>query len=212
MKYKIGDRVQIVEDTCYDECQLGNLGTIIEVKIGDGYMVAMDGWDYTSWPEGEKSHYFWERELGDIKEITVPVLLDNESLIPTYGSKKSAGADLRANIEEAFVIYPMQRSIIPTGVRLELPVGYEAQIRPRSGLAAKHAITVLNSPGTIDEDYRGEIKVILINLSSTNYTVEPGERIAQMVIAPYVQGEFKIKEELTETERGSDGLGSTGSN
>ena len=123
---------------------------------------------------------------------------------------QSAGMDLKANIEEPVTIAPLQRVMVPTGLSIALPEGTEAQIRPRSGLAAKHGITVLNTPGTIDADYRGEIKVILVNLSDTAFTVNPGERIAQMVVARYEHVEWEETESLDETERGAGGFGSTG--
>lgn len=130
--------------------------------------------------------------------------------LPTYATAQSAGMDLRANNEEPIVINPLERKLIPTGLFIALPVGYEAQIRPRSGLAFKKGITVLNSPGTIDADYRGEIGVLLVNLSNEPFEVVNGERIAQMVIARHEQGEFVPVEILDETERGAGGYGHTG--
>lgn len=130
--------------------------------------------------------------------------------LPTYATSQSAGMDLRANNEEPIVIKPLERKLIPTGLFIALPVGYEAQIRPRSGLAFKKGITVLNSPGTIDADYRGEIGVLLVNLSNEPFEVVNGERIAQMVIARHEQGEFVPVEILDETERGAGGYGHTG--
>ena len=130
--------------------------------------------------------------------------------LPTYATAQSAGMDLRANNEEPIVINPLERKLIPTGLFIALPVGYEAQIRPRSGLAFKKGITVLNSPGTIDADYRGEIGVLLVNLSNEPFEVVNGERIAQMVIARHEQGEFVPVEVLDETERGAGGYGHTG--
>ncbi|MCL2413124.1 MAG: dUTP diphosphatase [Bacteroidales bacterium] len=130
--------------------------------------------------------------------------------LPTYETKSSAGMDLRANLNEDIVLKPLERALIPTGLRLELPIGYEAQIRPRSGLAAKHGITVLNSPGTIDADYRGEIKVVLINLSDENFTIKHGERMAQMVIAKHETVVFCEVSEVSQTERGEGGFGHTG--
>ncbi len=130
--------------------------------------------------------------------------------LPQYATALSAGLDLRANISEPVLIKPLERKLIPTGLFIELPEGYEAQIRPRSGLAIKKGITVLNSPGTIDADYRGEICVILINLSSEDFLIEDGERICQMVIASHVQAEWQLVEELNETERGAGGFGHTG--
>lgn len=130
--------------------------------------------------------------------------------VPEYATKQSAGVDLKANIDEPVVIGPLQRAVIPTGLSVALPEGTEAQVRPRSGLAAKHGVTVLNSPGTIDADYRGEIKVILVNLSDMPFTVNPGERIAQMVIARYERVTWNEVVSLDVTERGEGGFGSTG--
>lgn len=129
---------------------------------------------------------------------------------PFYATEKSAGMDLKADIAEPIVLGPLERAMIPTGLYIALPDGTEAQVRPRSGLAAKHGISVLNAPGTIDADYRGEIKVILVNLSNEPFTVNPGERIAQMVIARYEKVEWDEVEVLDETERGEGGFGSTG--
>ncbi len=130
--------------------------------------------------------------------------------LPGYETIASAGMDLRANLEIPVQLRPMERSIVKTGLFMELPVGYEAQVRPRSGLAAKNGVTVLNAPGTIDADYRGEIGVILINLSQEDFTLEDGERIAQMVIAKHERAEWIEVEELSETQRGTGGFGSTG--
>jgi dUTP pyrophosphatase len=129
---------------------------------------------------------------------------------PFYATERSAGMDIKANIETPIALQPLQRAMVPTGLYIALPEGTEAQIRPRSGLAAKHGITVLNTPGTIDADYRGEIKVILVNLSNEEFTVNPGERIAQMVVARYEKVEWDSVEALDETERGAGGFGSTG--
>ena len=129
---------------------------------------------------------------------------------PFYATERSAGMDIKANIEAPIALQPLQRAMVPTGLYIALPEGTEAQIRPRSGLAAKHGITVLNTPGTIDADYRGEIKVILVNLSNEEFTINPGERIAQMVVARYEQVEWDSVEVLDETERGVGGFGSTG--
>ena len=129
---------------------------------------------------------------------------------PFYATVNSAGMDLKANIEEPITLAPLQRAMVPTGLYIALPEGTEAQVRPRSGLAAKHGVTVLNTPGTIDADYRGEIKVILVNLSNEPFTINPGERIAQMVVARYEKVEWDIVESLDETERGAGGFGSTG--
>ena len=130
--------------------------------------------------------------------------------LPTYATAQSAGLDLRANIGEPIVLMPMERRLIPTGLYMALPPGYEAQVRPRSGLALKHGITVLNSPGTIDADYRGEVGVLLINLSQQPFTVNDGERVAQMVVARHEQAELIATEVLDETERGAGGYGHTG--
>ena len=130
--------------------------------------------------------------------------------MPTYATSQSAGMDLRANLEEPVVLHPMERRLIPTGLHIALPEGYEAQVRPRSGLALKHGLTVLNAPGTIDADYRGEIGVVLINLSQEDSTINDGERIAQLVVARYEQVEFSLVETLDETERGEGGYGHTG--
>lgn len=129
---------------------------------------------------------------------------------PFYATERSAGMDIKANIEEPITLQPLQRAMVPTGLYIALPEGTEAQIRPRSGLAAKHGITVLNTPGTIDADYRGEIKVILVNLSNEEFVINPGERIAQMVVARYEQVEWDAVEVLDDTERGAGGFGSTG--
>ncbi|WP_194768224.1 dUTP diphosphatase [Tamlana sp. I1] len=130
--------------------------------------------------------------------------------LPNYETLASAGMDLRANLSESRVLKPLERSIVGTGLFIELPVGYEAQVRPRSGLAAKKGVTVLNAPGTIDADYRGEIGVILVNLSNEDFTIQNGERIAQIVIAKHERAEWELVEELTETDRGEGGFGSTG--
>ena len=132
--------------------------------------------------------------------------------VPSYATELSAGMDLKANITEPVTIESLERAIVPTGLFIELPEGYEAQVRPRSGLAAKFGITVANAPGTIDADYRGEVKVILVNLSKEKFVVNPGERIAQMVIAKYEKIEWQQVEQLGETERGAGGFGSTGRN
>lgn len=129
---------------------------------------------------------------------------------PSYATEKSAGMDLKANIEEPITLGMLERAMVPTGLFIALPDGYEAQVRPRSGLAAKHGISVTNSPGTIDADYRGEIKVLLVNLSKEPFTINPGERIAQMVIARHEKVEWVEVELLDETERGEGGFGSTG--
>lgn len=130
--------------------------------------------------------------------------------LPAYATEMSAGMDLKANISEPSVLNPLCRMLVPTGLYIQLPAGYEAQVRPRSGLAAKHGISVANAPGTIDADYRGEIKVILINLSNEPFTVNPGERIAQMVVAKHEKVEWESVESLEESTRGKGGFGSTG--
>ena len=130
--------------------------------------------------------------------------------LPAYATPQSAGMDLRANLDAPITLHPMERRLIPTGLHIALPEGYEAQVRPRSGLALKHGLTVLNTPGTIDADYRGEIGVVLINLSQEDFVINDGERIAQMVIARHEQGDFVVVEELDETERGEGGYGHTG--
>ena len=130
--------------------------------------------------------------------------------MPRYATPLSAGMDLRANIDAPVVLRPMERRLIPTGLFIALPAGYEAQVRPRSGLALKHGITVLNTPGTIDADYRGEVMVLLVNLSDKDFIVEDGERVAEMVVARHEQGEWVEVEELDATERGAGGYGHTG--
>lgn len=140
----------------------------------------------------------------------VKVVNKGHQQLPAYATEQSAGMDLRANIDEPITLHPLERRLIPTGLHIALPKGMEAQIRPRSGLALRHGITVLNSPGTIDADYRGEVMVLLINFSDKDFVINDGERIAQMVIARYEQVEFKTVEELDETERGEGGYGHTG--
>jgi dUTP pyrophosphatase len=130
--------------------------------------------------------------------------------LPRYETPASAGMDLRANLEAPVTLKPLQRTLVPTGLFIELPIGYEAQVRPRSGLAAKFGITVLNTPGTIDSDYRGEVKVILINLSDADFEIKDGERIAQMLISAHVQAQLEAVELLNETSRGAGGFGHTG--
>ena len=129
---------------------------------------------------------------------------------PSYATPLSAGMDLRADLASPLVLAPLQRTLVPTGLYISLPAGYEAQVRPRSGLAAKHGITVLNTPGTIDADYRGEIKVILVNLSNEPFEIVPGERIAQMVVSRHEHVEWEAVETLDDTDRGAGGFGSTG--
>lgn len=142
--------------------------------------------------------------------IQIKVVNRGHQQLPAYATPLSAGMDLRANIESPITLHPMERRLIPTGLHIALPEGYEAQIRPRSGLALKHGLTVLNSPGTIDADYRGEIGVLLINLSQDDFVINDGERIAQMVIARHEQADFIVVEELDQTERGEGGYGHTG--
>ena len=142
--------------------------------------------------------------------VKIKVINKGNQPLPTYATSQSAGMDLRANIEESITLHPMERRLVQTGLHIALPEGYEAQIRPRSGLALKHGITVLNSPGTVDADYRGEVMVLLINLSGQDFVINSGERIAQMVIAKHEQGEFVEVEQLDETERGEGGYGHTG--
>lgn len=142
--------------------------------------------------------------------MTVKIINKSTNDLPQYETKGSAGMDLRANLEEAVTLGSLERTLIPTGLYIELPVGYEAQIRPRSGLAVKKGLSLPNTPGTIDSDYRGEIKVILINLSKETQTIEPGERVAQMVIAKYEQAIWEEVEVLSDTKRGAGGFGSTG--
>ena len=142
--------------------------------------------------------------------LTIKVINKGSQELPRYATNQSAGMDLRANLESTITLHPMERRLIPTGLHIALPEGFEAQVRPRSGLALKHGITVLNTPGTIDADYRGEIMVLLINLSDKDFVINSGERIAQMVIARHEQGELIEVETLDETERGSGGDGHTG--
>ena len=141
---------------------------------------------------------------------SVKVINKGHQPLPAYATEMSAGMDLSANLEEPVTLQPMERKLIPTGLYIALPVGHEAQIRPRSGLALKHGVTVLNTPGTVDADYRGEVKVLLVNLSDVPFVVNDGERIAQMIVAKYEQVEFVEVEQLDETERGAGGYGHTG--
>lgn len=142
----------------------------------------------------------------------VKIRIDNmgQQPLPAYATAQSAGMDLRANIDSPITLRPMERRLIPTGLRIALPEGCEAQVRPRSGLALKHGITVLNTPGTIDADYRGEVKVLLVNFSNDNFVINTGERIAQMVIARYEKADLEQVAELDDTERGDGGYGHTG--
>ena len=142
--------------------------------------------------------------------MKVNIVNKSKHELPHYATSQSAGMDLRANLEEPILLKPLQRTLVKTGLFMELPIGYEAQVRPRSGLAFKKGITVLNSPGTIDADYRGEISVILVNLSDEEFVIEDGERVAQMVIAKHEQADWEVVVELVETERGVGGFGSTG--
>lgn len=142
--------------------------------------------------------------------MKVKIINKSSNPCPTYATPLSAGMDVRANIEEPITLAPLQRVLVPTGLCIALPEGYECQARPRSGLAVKHGITVLNSPGTIDADYRGELKTLLVNLSDTPFVIEPGERIAQLVVAKHEHVEWEEVEVLDETERGEGGFGSTG--
>ncbi|NQY09062.1 MAG: dUTP diphosphatase [Flavobacteriales bacterium] len=142
--------------------------------------------------------------------MNVKIINRSKHDLPRYATEQSAGVDLRAELEASIELKPLERTMIPTGLSMELPKGVEAQVRPRSGLAAKHGITVLNSPGTIDADYRGEIKVILVNLSNESFIIEDGERIAQMVIAKHEQADWELVEELESSERGAGGFGHTG--
>ena len=145
-----------------------------------------------------------------LRMIKIKVVNRGHQQLPAYATSLSAGMDLRANLDAPITLHPMERRLIPTGLHIALPEGYEAQVRPRSGLALKHGLTVLNTPGTIDADYRGEIGVVLINLSQEDFVINDGERIAQMVIAHHEQGDFVVVEELDETERGEGGYGHTG--
>lgn len=142
--------------------------------------------------------------------MNVRIVNKSQFDLPQYATAQAAGLDLKANIEEPIVLKPLERCFVPTGLYIELPDGYEAQVRPRSGLAAKMGITVLNSPGTIDPDYRGEIKVILVNLSNEEVTLNPGERVAQLVIAKFERIEWEGVEVLSDSDRGAGGFGSTG--
>ena len=142
--------------------------------------------------------------------MDIKVVNKGHQPLPEYATPQSAGMDLRANIQAPITLKPMERRLIPTGLYIALPIGYEAQIRPRSGLALKHGITVLNTPGTIDADYRGELMVLLVNFSDSDFIINDGERIAQMVIARHEQGIFEVVEALDDTERGTGGYGHTG--
>ena len=151
-----------------------------------------------------------DAQLKDKEMLKVKINNRGRQPLPTYATALSAGMDLRANLEEDITLLPLQRQLVPTGLHIALPEGYEAQIRPRSGLALKHGITVLNTPGTVDADYRGEIMVLLVNFSNEPFTVKDGERIAQMVIAKHEKVDFELVDTLDETERGAGGYGHTG--
>ena len=142
--------------------------------------------------------------------MNIKIINKSKHELPNYETLASAGMDLRANISESIILQPLERAIVKTGLFIELPVGIEAQVRPRSGLAAKNGVTVLNAPGTIDADYRGEIGVILVNLSNEAFTIQNGERIAQLVIAKHERAEWELVSELSTTDRGEGGFGSTG--
>ena len=145
-----------------------------------------------------------------MQKIKVKIINQSPNALPEYATEGSAGMDLRANLETPVVLQPLERQLIPTGLFIELPLGYEAQVRPRSGLAIKHGITCLNTPGTIDSDYRGEIKIILINLSQEPQTLHPGDRIAQMVVSPVTQISWEAVDAISETARNAGGFGHTG--
>mgnify|MGYP000868552020 CR=1 FL=1 len=142
--------------------------------------------------------------------MKIEIINNSKHSLPEYATDQAAGLDLRANISESITLKPLERRLIPTGLHIALPADYEAQVRPRSGLAYKHGVTVLNAPGTIDADYRGDIGVILVNLSNQDFVVEDGERVAQLVIAKYTQANWNEVVELSETTRGEGGFGSTG--
>lgn len=145
-----------------------------------------------------------------MQSISIKIINNSTNALPAYETIGSSGMDLRANLAEPVNLLPMQRALIPTGLFIELPLGYEAQVRPRSGLAIKHGITCLNTPGTIDSDYRGELKIILINLSSEPFAIQHGERIAQMVVQPVVKATWEEVKVLNESKRGEGGFGHTG--
>ena len=142
--------------------------------------------------------------------MVVKVINRSGNALPAYETPLAAGMDVRADMPESIILGPLERALVPTGLFVELPEGFEMQVRPRSGLAAKHGVTVLNAPGTLDADYRGEIKVILVNLSNTAFEIKPGERIAQLVVASHERVEWQAVEVLSDTERGNGGFGSTG--
>lgn len=151
-----------------------------------------------------------EEYLCSMAAIIVKIINRSANELPAYATTDAAGMDLRANLETAITLQPLERTLVPTGLFMELPAGYEAQVRPRSGLAIKQGLTLLNTPGTIDADYRGEIKIIMINLSNEPQTIQHGDRIAQMVIAPFVQATLQEVELLSSTDRGNGGFGHTG--
>lgn len=143
-------------------------------------------------------------------EVTIPILIENEDFLPTYATEMAAGADVRAHISESIVLPAGSSHLVPTGIRMAIPAGYEVQVRPRSGLALKDQITVLNTPGTIDADYRGEVGIILINHGHKDFTIQPGMRIAQLILAPVTRASFQINTELSSTQRAAGGFGHTG--
>jgi len=145
-----------------------------------------------------------------MQNLNVKVINRSKHALPHYATASSAGMDLKANLDDAIILQPGERALIPTGIFMELPAGFEAQVRPRSGLALKHGVTVLNAPGTVDADYRGEVGVILVNLGEKAFAVEDGERVAQLVVAPYTQVSWQEADTLGETDRGEGGFGSTG--
>lgn len=145
-----------------------------------------------------------------MKKQTIPILIEETALLPIYGSEEAAGADVRAHIEKDIIMYPGERKLIPTGLRFAIPKGFEIQVRPRSGLALKYGLTILNTPGTIDSDYRGELGIVLIHHGDKPVTITPKMRIAQIVLAPVCQATFALKDALVATERGEGGFGHTG--
>ena len=145
-----------------------------------------------------------------MSKLKVQIINKSSNPLPEYATEGSAGVDLRANLSQAVTLKPMERLLIPTGIFIELPENYEAQVRPRSGLAIKHGLTCLNSPGTVDSDYRGELKVILVNLSAEEHTIQHGDRIAQMVVSRVERVKWKVVDEISETGRGKGGFGHTG--
>ena len=145
-----------------------------------------------------------------MQSVIIRIVNKSSNALPAYETIGSSGMDLRASLEEPVKLQPMERALIPTGLFIELPLGYEAQVRPRSGLAIKHGITCLNSPGTVDSDYRGELKIVIINLSKQDFIIQHGERIAQLVIQPVVKAEWQVAEILNESKRGEGGFGHTG--